>query len=53
VTREEIEARHYDLKAVKPNAKADEDLRNPEDLLDLIEAKGRDVQAALVKLRDN
>jgi type I restriction enzyme M protein len=51
VTREEIEARNYDLKAVNPNAKADEDLRQPEELLDLIEVKGKEVAEALAKLR--
>jgi len=51
VTREEIEARGYDLKAVNPNAKADEDLRKPEELLDLIEAKGKEVAEALKRLR--
>ena len=51
VTRDEIEARGYDLKAVNPNAKADEDLRKPEELLDLIEAKGKEVAEALAKLR--
>lgn len=51
VTREQIEARNYDLKAVNPNAKADEDLRKPEELLDLIEAKGKEVADALAKLR--
>ncbi|HEX6268604.1 MAG TPA: N-6 DNA methylase, partial [Anaerolineales bacterium] len=51
VTREEIEARNYDLKAVNPNAKADEDLRRPEELLELIEAKGKEVAEALHKLR--
>jgi type I restriction enzyme M protein len=40
------------LKAVNPNAKANEDLRKPEELLDLIEAKGREVQQALQKLRE-
>lgn len=53
VTREEIEAHGYDLKAVNPNAKANEDLRKPEELLDLIEAKGREVSEALGKLRGN
>ena len=52
VTREEIEARNFDLKAVNPNAKAHEDLRTPEELLDLIEAKGKEVAAALQKLRE-
>jgi len=51
VTREEIEARNYDLKAVNPNAKKEEDLRTPEELLDLIEAKGREVAEALAELR--
>lgn len=51
VTREEIEVRYYDLKAVNPNAKADEDLRKPEEMLDLIEAKGKEVAAAVAKLR--
>ena len=51
VTREEIEARNYDLKAVNPNAKHEEDTRTPEELLDLIEAKGREVAEALAALR--
>jgi type I site-specific restriction endonuclease len=48
-----IEARNYDRKAVNPNAKADEDLRKPEEFLDLIEAKGKEVAEALVKLRES
>jgi type I restriction enzyme M protein len=51
VTREEIEARNYDLKAVNPNAKIEEDLRTPEELLDIIEVKGKEVQDALTRLR--
>jgi type I restriction enzyme M protein len=51
VTRADIEARNYDLKAVNPNAKSVEDTRTPEELLDVIEAKGREVQDALTKLR--
>ena len=51
VTRDAIDAKNYDLKAVNPNARADEDLRTPEELLDLIEAKGREVSEALVALR--
>jgi type I restriction enzyme M protein len=51
VTREEIEAKNYDLKAVNPNAKNDEDTRTPEELLDLIEAQGREVAEALAELR--
>jgi type I restriction enzyme M protein len=46
-----IEDAVYDLKAVNPNAKIIEDTRTPEELLDLIEAKGREVQEALMILR--
>ncbi|MCX6616766.1 MAG: N-6 DNA methylase [Acidobacteria bacterium] len=53
LTRAEIEARNYDLKAVNPHAKNDEDTRTPEELLDLIEAKGREVAEALAALRRN
>jgi type I restriction enzyme M protein len=51
VERAAIEARNYDLKAVNPNARTDEDERTPEDLLDLIETKGREVSEAIVSLR--
>jgi type I restriction enzyme M protein len=51
VTRQEIEAKNYDLKAVNPHAKDNEDTRTPEELLDLIEAKGREVAEALALLR--
>jgi type I restriction enzyme M protein len=51
VTRQEIEAKNYDLKAVNPNAKSDEDTRTPEELLDFIEAKGKEVAEALKTLR--
>jgi type I restriction enzyme M protein len=46
-----IEDAVYDLKAVNPNAKSVEDTRTPDELLDLIEAKGREVQNALAALR--
>jgi type I restriction enzyme M protein len=51
ITRAEIDASNYDLKAVNPNAKVEEDLRTPEELLDLIEAKGKEVHEAMAKLR--
>jgi len=41
----------YDLKAVNPNSGGSEDGRTPEELLDLIEVKGREVAAALAALR--
>jgi type I restriction enzyme M protein len=52
VTRTEIEAKGYDLKAVNPNARSDGDVRSPEELLDLIEAKGKEVADAIAKLRE-
>lgn len=51
VSRQEIEAKNYDLKAVNPHATSDEDTRTPEELVNLIEAKGREVTQALAELR--
>ena len=51
LTRDEIEARNFDLKAVNPNAKSTEDTRTPEELLDIIEAQAREVDAAIASLR--
>ncbi len=51
VTREEIEQRNFDLKAVNPNRKSEEDTRTPEELLDPIEKKGREVSEAISRLR--
>jgi type I restriction enzyme M protein len=51
LSRDEIEARNFDLKAVNPNAKSTEDTRTPEELLDIIEAEGRKVDAAIATLR--
>lgn len=51
VARAEIEAKNYDLKAVNPNASVQQDSRTPEELLDIIEQKGREVSEALARLR--
>ncbi|MFN8498197.1 MAG: N-6 DNA methylase [Anaerolineae bacterium] len=51
VTRKEIESKNFDLKAVNPNAKGDEDTRTPKELLDVIQEKGREVAEALATLR--
>jgi type I restriction enzyme M protein len=51
VTRAEMETRGYDLKAVNPTAKAAGDTRTPIELLDEIEARGREVDAAITRLR--
>ncbi len=51
VTRDEIERRGYDLKAVNPNEKSIADTRTPEELLEIIEARGREVSDAIAVLR--
>lgn len=48
----EIEDAVYDLKAVNPNRKLDVDERTPEQLMEIIEAKGREVTEALAALRN-
>ena len=47
----EIEDAVYDLKAVNPHRKPDVDDRTPEELMDIIEAKGREIAEALAALR--
>ncbi len=51
VSRETIETNGYDLKAINPNAKNEEDTRTPDELLDLIATKAREVETALGELR--
>ena len=47
----DIEDAIYDIKAVNPNRKSEEDTRTPAELLDFIESKGREADAALARLR--
>ncbi|MCB1826104.1 MAG: N-6 DNA methylase [Gammaproteobacteria bacterium] len=47
----DIENAVYDLKAVNPNRTSDTDTRTPEELLAIIEAKGKEIEAALALLR--
>jgi len=51
VTRDEIEARNYDLKAVNPHHVVEEDTRTPEELLDLIEEQQKVIAEAIAELR--
>jgi type I restriction enzyme M protein len=51
VTRAEIEARGFDLKAVNPNAKSNVDTRTPAELLAEIEARHAEVGEAIAELR--
>jgi type I restriction enzyme M protein len=53
VTRQQIEVKNYDLKAVNPNRKSTEDTRTPDELLAFIEARGREVTEQLAALREN
>ncbi len=46
-----VEDAVYDLKAVNPHRKAATDARTPADLLELIDAKGREVADAVASLR--
>lgn len=52
VARRQIEKSGYDLRATNPNRTRDEDARTPEGLLELLEEKSRDAQAAVARLRD-
>jgi len=49
----EIEDAVYDLKAVNPHKKPNVDTRTPEELMNIIEAKGKEVADALAALRGN
>ena len=51
VMREQVEASNSDLKGVNPNRKNEEDTRTPEELLDFIEEKGKEVAEAVKTLR--
>jgi type I restriction enzyme M protein len=48
---QQVEDAAFDLKAVNPRAKANEDTRSAAELLSLAEAKGRQVEEALARLR--
>jgi len=52
VTRETIEKNNYDMKAVNPNRKIEEDTRTPEELIALIEAKQIEINEALRELKE-
>ena len=52
VPRSEIEAKNYDLKAVNPNRTDPVDTRTPHELIATIEAKGNEIDKALVNLKE-
>jgi type I restriction enzyme M protein len=49
---EEIKAKNYDLKAVNPNRKREEDTRTPEQLISIIETHEKEISTALAALRN-
>ncbi|MDR0502156.1 MAG: SAM-dependent methyltransferase [Treponema sp.] len=51
VDRKTIEENEFDLKAVNPNRKVEEDTRTPEELIALIEEKQREINEALKILK--
>jgi len=51
VKRSQIEARGYDLKAVNPNVVQEEDRRTPSELLDIIDAKQKEIAELVALLR--
>ncbi|MDO9575815.1 MAG: N-6 DNA methylase [bacterium] len=52
VAVEEIETKNYDIKAVNPNRKIEQDTRTPEELIVLIESQGKEIVNALAKLKN-
>ena len=51
VDRQTIENKGFDIKAVNPNRKAEQDTRTPAELIALIEEKQGEIMAALTELR--
>ena len=51
VTREDIEKKNYDIKAVNPHKKEIVDTRTPEELISVIEDKGKEISTLLEKLK--
>jgi type I restriction enzyme M protein len=52
VTREAIESKNFDLKAVNPHKIIIEDTRTPEELLDIIEEKNKEINELIKVLRN-
>ncbi len=51
VSLEDIQAKNYDLKAVNPNRKIEQDTRTPEELISIIESQGKEIAGTLEKLK--
>ena len=48
---EDIETKNYDIKAVNPNRKVEEDTRTPAELITIIEDQGEEISKALAALK--
>lgn len=51
VSIEDIKAKNFDLKAINPTRKEEEDKHTPQELLDLIETQKKEIDDALIALR--
>jgi len=49
---EEIEAKNYDIKAVNPNRKEQEDKRTPQELIAIIEEQAAEIAKAISRLKE-
>ncbi len=52
VSIEEIQEKNYDIKAVNPNRKIEEDTRTPEELISIIDTQGKEIAKALEILKN-
>jgi len=53
VSIEEIQKKNYDIKAVNPNRKIEEDTRTPEELISIIDFQGKEIEKSLKALKRN
>ena len=53
VSIEEIQENNYDIKAVNPNRKIEEDTRTPEELISIIDTQGKGIEKSLKALKRN
>ena len=51
ITRSEIESKNYDLKAVNPNRTDTVDTHTPQELITIIEERGKEIDEALASLK--
>ncbi len=51
VSIEEIQKKNYDIKAVNPNRKVEEDTRTPKELISIIDFQGKEIGKSLIALK--